>query len=254
MAFMKQAVAINFQKGLDTKTDPYQVQLGNFLRLENMIFTTGDRFTKRNGYGKLTALPEFASHITTFNGNLTAIGTNLQAYIAGTQSWINKGQLQPIEVNTLSIIRNNSNQVQVDAVVSSTNLVCAVYTQDSNYYYVVADSVTGQNVLPPAFIPTSGVLTTAPRVFLLGNFFVLVFGSVISSVNHLPYVAINNVNPVAPTSAVDLSTQFTPSASLAYDGTVANDTLYLAWNGSDIGGAIRISSLSATLVQANTIN
>ena len=35
MALQKQPVAINFVKGLDTKSDPFQVNVGNFLSLNN---------------------------------------------------------------------------------------------------------------------------------------------------------------------------------------------------------------------------
>src|ERR1700677_5316416 len=101
----KQSVDISFAKGVDTKTDPWRVPVGNFLSLENMIFTTGMRLSKRNGYGNLTALPESATYLTTFNGNLTAIGTSLQALSQGTGEWFNKGTLQPVELKVLSLIR-----------------------------------------------------------------------------------------------------------------------------------------------------
>src|SRR5580692_1341003 len=97
----KQSVDISFAKGVDTKTDPWRVSVGNFLSLENMIFTTGMRLTKRNGYGALPALPETATYLTTFNGNLTAIGSSLQAYSQGTMEWFNKGTLQPVELEVL---------------------------------------------------------------------------------------------------------------------------------------------------------
>lgn len=74
MALVKQNVDISFGKGLDTKTDPWRVAIGNFLSLENMVFTTAQRLTKRNGYGALKALPELATFVTTFNKNLTAVG------------------------------------------------------------------------------------------------------------------------------------------------------------------------------------
>jgi hypothetical protein len=41
MALVKQPLAINFAQGLDTKTDPKQVQPGKFLALQNTIFTKG---------------------------------------------------------------------------------------------------------------------------------------------------------------------------------------------------------------------
>lgn len=253
MSLAKQPVLINFSKGLDLKTDPYQVQLGNFLRLENSIFDKGGRLTKRNGYSPLTSLIESATFITTFEGNLTAIGSSLQAYGAGSNQWFDKGTIQPLSLSTLSLIRSNNNQTQLDVAVSSNNYVCTVYTDVGpgntvEYKYAMADSITGQNILPPAVIPSSGAITTAPRVFTLGFYFVILF----STSSNLEYVAVNTSNPVIPTASTTLSTQNSPSTKLNYDGAVANGNLYIAWNGSDGGGAIRTTWLDSLLNQHTT--
>lgn len=254
MALEKRPVQITFAKGLDQKTDPYQVQIGNFLRLENMVFNKGGRLTKRNGFSEITSLPTInstPSYVSTFNNNLIVVGSNLLSYIPGPNQWVNNGALFPIDVTTMPIIRSGTNQTQGDSVVSG-NLVCTVYTDKGSgstlYKYVVSDSVTGQVVLPAALIPNTGVVTNAPRVFVLGQYFILLFGTVISAVNHLQYVAISIVNPVAPIAAVDISAQFTPSTTLAFDAYSVNNSLYIAWNGNDGGGAIRVSRLDSTLV------
>jgi len=49
----KQQVAVNFGRGLDTKTDPWQVPVGNFLNLENTIFNKIGRLEKRNGFEQI---------------------------------------------------------------------------------------------------------------------------------------------------------------------------------------------------------
>lgn len=253
MALVKQPININFSKGLDTKTDPYQVAVGNFLRLQNSVFDKAGRLTKRNGYGKLTDLPNPAKYLTTFDGNLTAIGDTLQAYAAGSNNWVSKGNIQPISLSTLSLIRNNSNQTQIDTAVSANNFICTVYTQVTGgttvYKYAMADSLTGQNILPPAIIPSSGTQLFAPRVFYLGIYFVIIF----STSNTLEMVTINTQNPSVPTSATTVSTQISPDSRLNYNGVVAGDgQLYLSWNGSDVGGAIRYTSVDQHLnIRAN---
>src|ERR1700677_3197035 len=99
MALQKTNLSVNFAQGLDTKTDPFQVSPGKFLSLENSIFTKGGQLTKRNGYGALTPLPDTnALYATTFNGNLTAIGKDLQAYSQSTETWVNKGALKPVQL------------------------------------------------------------------------------------------------------------------------------------------------------------
>ena len=254
MPLQKQPVNINFAQGLDTKTDPFQVSPGKFLSLSNTVFTKGGQLTKRNGYGFLTPLPnDNATLLTTFDGNLTAVGTTLQAYTAGLETWTTKGQIQPVQLNTLPLIRSNTNQSQLDSVVSVNNLTCTVYTDNisngttttPSYRYVVADAITGQNIVPPTVIPNA---SGSARVFILGNNFIIVFTATISSLPHLQYMAIPIYNPTNVIAPADISTTYTPASTVNFDAIVANNALYVAWNGSDVGGAIHVTYISSTLV------
>lgn len=273
MALIKQPININFAQGLDTKTDPKQVQVGKFLNLENTIFDKGGLLQKRNGFSQLPSLSDQSTlYATTFNGNLTAIGNKFQAYSLGSKTWVNKGSFQPAELNTLSLIRSNTSQTQCDSVVASNGFICTVFTDQqpstsSNtnlpasyvaptpiYKYVVTDSSTGQNIVAPTVIPvTSGTVTNSPRVFLLGNYFIIVFQNVISATNHLQYISISTTNPTIVTANADISAQYSPSSDVAFDGYVYNNNLYIAWNGSDVGGAIRVRYLNNHLAQSNTV-
>lgn len=255
MALAKQSVDISFSKGVDTKTDPWRVPIGNFLSLSNMVFTIGERLTKRNGYGSLTALPELATYLTTFNNNLTAVGKSLQALSDGTNQWVNKGSLQPLELSVLPLIRSNTNQSQLDTVISSNNLVCTVYTDQDptnlnnlRYMYSIADSITGQNVVSPTEIPvSSGVVTGSPRVFILGAYFIIVFTNVIAATDHLQYIAISTANPTMVTSNTDIAASYVSSARLSWDGVVLNNNLYVAYNTTSGGQAIQIKYLTNVL-------
>lgn len=262
MALQKLNVPINFQMGLDQKTDPYQVPVGKFLGLDNMVFDKVGRLQKRNGYPALTSLPDTSNtFITTFNGNLTAIGTSIYALSAGSQSWVNKGNIQPLKLSTLPLIRSNTNQSQCDSSVSSNGLMCVVYTDNvpvsgSNvpqYKYAVVDSTTGQNIINPTIIPSGGIVQNSPRVFLLRNYFVIVYGSNFTGTNHLQFIAINSLVPTQITAPANISTQFTPSSTVAFDGYVFNNNLYIAWNGSDLGGSIRVSYIDSTLTLHATV-
>lgn len=263
MALNKQALPINFAQGLDLKTDPLQVQPGKFLSLQNSVFTKGGLLQKRNGYGELSSLPDNTStFLTTFNGNLTAIGTNLEAYSAGNETWVDKGPIQPVELSVLPVIRSNTNQSQADTAIASNGLICTVYTDNvpvtgsivPTYKYVVTDSTTGQNIVAPTLITSPGAtIPYAARVFLLGNFFVIVFTALISGTYHLQYIAVSVVAPSTVTTATDISTQYAPQSTVNFDGVVVNTNLYIAWNGNDAGGAVRMTYLTPSLSQANTI-
>jgi hypothetical protein len=249
----KTPITINFAEGLDTNTDPKQVRAGKFLSLVNSIFVNQNELTKRNGFGPLTSLPEQASSIVTLNDNLTALGTTLQAYSSSTKTWVGKGNFQPITLDVLPIGRSSLNQNQCDAVTAANGLVCTAYTELNNststYKYSIQNSITGQYVVNPTAIPvSSGSVSGAPRVFLLGPYFIVAFTNTISAAAHLQYIAISTANPSIVTANADLATAYIPAASVAWDGIVVGDYLYFGYNSTTGGQSIKISYLSINLV------
>lgn len=262
MPLQKSSIPINFAQGLDQKTDPLQVAPGRFLSLQNSIFDKAGRLTKRNGYGQLPSLPDTSStFLTTFNGNLTAIGTSIHAFSQGSESWVSKGNINKAAFSTLPVIRSSTNQSQADTATAPNGLACTVYTDnipngsgsnDPAYYYVITDTSTGQNIVSPTLIrAATGTTTGSPRVFLLKNYFIIVFTDNISGTYHLEYLALSTMSAtlVTPT-AVSITAVYTPNSKVNFDGVVANDSLYLAWNGSDT--SIKLIRLSSTLVLSST--
>ncbi len=266
MALQKQAVSINFQKGLDTKTDPYQLQLGNFISLVNSVFDKIGRLTKRNGFGQLPSLPDATSKFaTTFNDNLTAIGYDLKAYSPGLSSWVSKGPVAPMQLSTLPLIRNNTNQTWADTAVSPNGLICTIYTDNipiasatlAVAKYAIADAITGQNIIAPTEVISSiGTVSPQGRVFVLGNHFVLVFSALNGATPHLQYQVINSFNPTSISSASDISASYRPStigSITAFDGAVANNSLFLSWNASSSSG-VRAAYITSTLLLSSQVN
>jgi hypothetical protein len=253
VALQKQAIPINFAQGLDTKTDPKQVSLGKFLVLENSIFTKGGLLQKRNGYQQLAPLPNASStYLTTFNGNLTAVGQSIYAYSGGNEAWVSRGNVSPIQLSTLPLIRNSINQIQCDSTIASNGLICTVYSEINNgttdYKYAVADSVTGQNITAPTLIPGGlGTVTGSPRVFVLGVYFVVVFTNNFSGVYHLQFIAISLNNPTLVTTPADLVVGYTPTTTVDWDGVVTNNRLFVAYNTLSGGQSIGVLYLDNNL-------
>jgi hypothetical protein len=246
---VKQSIPINFSQGLDTKTDPFQVPIGKFQALQNSIFQKGGMLQKRNGFGNLPALPDKSfTYLTTFNDGLTAIGSNLASYSAGTQTWINKGQIQPVSLNVMPLVRNNLNQSQCDSTTSSGGIVCTVYTEyngsTTDYKYIISDSNTGQNIVAPSLIPVSaGTISGSPRVFLLGNYFVIVFTNTITGVHHLQYISVSILNPANVTTNADITSNYAPTMALSWDGVVSGNSLYVAYDTTSGGQSVQITAL-----------
>lgn len=254
----KETLTINFAKGVNTKTDPWQVAPGNFLSLVNSVFTKEGLLQKRNGFPSLSTVSDLSiSSITTFNDNLTAIGNNLYAYNEDSESFINKSTFQPLSLNTVSLVKNNLSQIQCDSATAPNNAVCVAYTESNNgsssYKYSVLDGNTGQVLVAPTLIlPTSGAVSGSPRVFVLGQYFIVVFTVTISSANHLQYFAIS-YNSFVAQNAAEISTNYTAAANVAFDGVVSNNNLYVAWNAASSAGII-ITYLTSTLTLATPEN
>lgn len=245
MALQKQSINVNFAQGLDLKTDSKQVDMSKFLGLSNAVFGSGGALNKRNGFGDLTTLPNSAgTTITTLNDNLVATGSILQAYSMSTQSWLNRGTIQPVAIDTQPLVRNSTSQVSPDIAISESGLVCTVYVDSGIAYYQVTDNRTGQMVVSRTALPSTA---TNPRVFQLGRYFIITFGATVSGSPHLRYMAIPLTMPASPLAATDISVQISAITG-AYDAYVSGNNLFIALNGSDGGGALRIHRLSSSLI------
>jgi hypothetical protein len=245
----KQSVPINFSQGLDLKTDPKQVSVGKFLSLQNSIFDKGGLLQKRNGFGQLETLPDNTyAYVTTLNDNLTAIGPTIAALSIGSETWIPKGSIYPMQVSVLPLIRNNANQTQCDAAVSPNGFVCTVYSETVDgttftHKYAVADSTTGQNIVEPTLLPGSDPTYGTPRVFLFYNYFVIIFTTHPSSY-HLSFIAISYNNPSIVTTPQDITVSYTPSTTVSWDAVVYGNTMYIAYNSASGGQSAHVVSLS----------
>lgn len=267
MPLNKQAVDISFAQGMDQKTDPWRLPLGKFQNLQNSVFQKGGMLTKRNGYGVLASLfsaqsatPSLvsspSSYLTTLNNNLTAIGPTISAYNAGNKMWVAKGSTTPMGITTLPIIRNNLNQTQCDSALSLNGLLCTAYTELNNsssiVKYVVSDASTGQNLVQPTQLPTT-TSGSSPRVFLLGNYFIIVWTDVNVSTPNLQYIAISIYNTTLVSSPVIIHAGYTSATTVSWDGIVVGQYLYVGANTVSGGQAIKIRSLNANLVLSATV-
>ena len=263
MPLQKQNVSINFSKGIDTKPDPFQLQLGAFVDLQNSVFDKLGQLTKRNGFGLKSSLTTTANYITTFQNNLLAVGTNLEAYSSGADTWVSKGTITPIQLNTLPLIRNNINQSYCDSAISSNNLVGTVYSETNGtntyYKYVVSDAITGQNVITPTTI-SSDATYGIPRIYFLGGNFLVLYIDIVSANYHLNLIAVN-ISTLASSNPVLISTSITPFSETinsttyirnSFDGVVFDNKLFLAWNGAGASG-IKMTTVNTALIVSSAV-
>lgn len=243
MALQKQPISINFSKGIETKTDKFQVQIGSFLTLVNSVFTTTGRLTKRNGFQNVTSLPNTdQTTLTTLNDNLIATGSNLYAFSKDTEQWLNRGLIQPIQLSAQPMIRSSTSQSSPDTAIASNGIACLVYMDTGASYYQMSDSITGQQVKSRVLLPNASI---NPRVFILGAYFIITFMSDVSGTPTLQYMAIPTANPTITGTATNISADVA-SQIIGYDAYSANNSLYVSWEST--GNNVKILSISNSLV------
>lgn len=243
----QQPVTINFSQGVNLKTDPWQVPMGQFLELINSVFTTQGQLRKRNGYELLTTILD-ASTITTYIDNLVSLGTSLELFSNDSNQVINTGAIQPMGLSVLPMVRSATGQTTVDAVIAPNGLSLEAWLDtDGNSYYQINDSVTGGTIVPKVSITTgTDINATLPRVSVVGNYFIINYLSTVSGNPSLRYIAIPFNLPNHPFTPVTISTAIT-SISAAYDSLsvlVNAGFVYLAWEDA---GVIKLASISNSL-------
>lgn len=246
MSLTKQPVNINFSQGVQTKIDKWQLPIGQFERLTNSIFTKAGMLQKRNGFGLVVDSPASVSSLATLNGGLVTFGNDCQSYSRKSDSFTDCGMFQAMELSAVSMVRSATSQTTCDVAVTSNGLAVSTWLDsNTNSYYQISDSETGQIIIPSVQLPATATMS---RAYVLGGQFVVTFLATVTGTPHLQYIAIPINNPSNPSAATDISTQVS-SLSAAYDGQIADDKLYLSWNGSDGGGAIRTTWLTTSLLQ-----
>lgn len=252
MALTKQNLSLPFGQGVDTKTDPWQVSPGKFQVMKNSVFTKGGLLGKRNAFAPLTPLPSGAeaTTLTTFKGNLTAIGNKLYAYNNAAMEWEDRGRIQTLDLSVEALVRNSRSQAAPDVATTTTGLSCAVFLDaDGSYKYQISDSNTGQILVSTTNLPAT---SNVPRAFTMPRHFVITFIATVAGTPHLQYIAIPFININNPSAATDISTQVS-GLTAGYDAYVSSGILYVAWDGNDGGGAIRVTYIDSNLTQHNTV-
>lgn len=245
----KQPLSINFAQGLDLKSDPKQVSLGKFSSLQNSIFNKTGLLQKRNGFEPLVTVSDRFTYVTTFNEGLVAIGNSLSSYSGPTSQMIDRGMLQTATLSTIPLVRSSLNQTYADAVVAPNGLVLTAYVDPQNSVstrnFIISDSNTGQTIVSATAIPTnSSTINTIPKVFLLGVYFVILYGT---SSNSLQYTAIPYANPIITPITGVIALSYSPSSQVSWEGVVGPLGLYVAYNNTSGGQSIKLTYLQTSL-------
>jgi hypothetical protein len=243
MPLQKQLVTIPFTGGVDTKTDKYQVQMGNLLVLENGTFEHPSEITKRNGVEALPVSVGPNSSLTVFKGAglatfnttelITADGTSLYSLDVANQCQPYKGQFTSVSVTQAPVIRNTYQQTAQDGTTHPNGVQVYAWEDSSGgCLYRVVDSTTGQTTF-------SGVISATgikPKVLSLGTQIVIVyydttahklFAATLAAANPGAGLTSNAITGSSGDTAINTTT---PSFDAALIEGVAGRAIYVAFN------------------------
>lgn len=264
----KQPIKISFSGGIDTKTDPWQVQAGKFLALENMVYTETGALKKRNGLSSTVIPAKTGGPIASFGNGIVSIAQAFESYSPALTAWENQTFFAPCTIASVPLVRNGIYQSSADMAVAANGLQCVVfgnYTLDlagnvteTTIQYQVIDSASQQTVIPATTISgATGVFRAgsqfgAPVVYLLGSHFVIIY----STGSALQYLAISTSAPsTTSTGVVDAS-----NGSLSGEGVVFGGNLYFTYSrgtalfGVTISSALSVGTPVSIVTAATRIN
>lgn len=265
MPLQKQPVNINFGRGLDTKTDPFQISIGNFAAIDNSVFTTANRLTKRSGLTNSFGSPgdNFARYITTYRQNIVQIGSQLQELNPSSNTFevqrSDGGVWAGLGTSVTSVIKNNAGQYSCDMATATSGLRCIVYCQSTNkstytFQYAIVNSngdlLTTSDYLGFTFgtaTVSAGVFNPSlPRVYYFNNLFVILY---YETSGNLKYFTINpssySVTPTPVTIATDMGLLDMDAAIDA-----SSSRLYIAY-GTTVSGTTKVFYLDSSFTKSS---
>ncbi len=255
MALQRQVVSVPFSKGLETKVDPKQVVQGKLLTLENGIFTSPGQIKKRNGYLALSKIIEDTGLTTLTQGSglanfknelLLFTGTECFSYSDSTSRWSDKQTLTNVQLSSSQIVRNTYNQTTPDVAMDQTGLQVVTYQDNrGGSRYTIMDTKTGEQLVSDKLITSTA---SRPKVFALGNFFVILY---LDSGN-LNMLTIPVVMPSVPLASRSLAL----GVGSNYDAALYSNSLYVGFSKSGNIGLLFINqflspSATTTIVGEN---
>jgi hypothetical protein len=170
--------------GLDTGTSPFLVRDGGFLQAQNVVMKQKGRWESRYGIAPLPTLPQLgALEWCTAYGNELLVGSSSgeqSSWTPGTNGWLPKGTVQPIDVTTEVAAGSVNDKTNVDLAINASfgggnAFSCYAWIEQGSCMFCVEDENGGQVMAPQSATPLSFTYPFASvRVVAIGPWFVLV--------------------------------------------------------------------------------
>lgn len=264
MPLQTQYVPVDLGGQLDQKTDERLVVPGNFINLENTVYTKTGSVRKRPGNDLIVpnvlgggTLPAPRS-LVGYRDTLLMFGSENMYALSGNQSyWINKGQIPEPTVSQDLVTSTKAPSLAIPPPsapsIGDHWLTCAKTNGITVYLHESADSTTVRgtaiddngNVLFANNTVNSSAIGNNPRIAAVGNFIIAIY----SDASNIYAKKLDTTNPIGFGSEVTLATNF--SGGL-WDACSLGDRFAVAYHGSVIGvDSVVTKTFNSSLVALN---
>lgn len=236
MALQKNKIAIPLNSGIETSVDDKQQPLGQFRRIENVVYDITGKVSKRNGYESISLKnlsndPILKSEkLLTFKSELNLIADDkFYGRIDTINQWDQKGSVFSATPASSNILRSNISQKNIDSV-HVQGLDAFVFEDDNGVSLSVVDTVNGNFILSNKNLSSTGTL---PKIVQRDGtvYCFYVDGTDIKFRKFLIFDFNNIESEVLVTSVLN-------STNKIYDVEAIDDQILLAFNSSTGGGTV----------------
>jgi hypothetical protein len=243
MALQETTLAMNMGEGVDTKTDPYQLNLGKLAALQNSVFTTGKKLRKRNGFKRLASQLTNPRMLATYQNELLVADANyLYSYDQAADTLINKGFLKSLYTAKQTVTRSGVSQNNQDLCYANGRTLFVYQDSATQVSYSIRDEGTGQLLVDNQILNGNSINA---RAFVMGSTWVVLMWS--TATQGVLYYTINTTS-LAVTGPVTIDTG---AFNTPIDGVVVtsgpNTHLVIFYN-KNATGHLTCVTLSSTFV------
>lgn len=253
MALVKSKLSVPFVRGIDTKTDGKQEEVGSIERLENAVFDSPRQLLKRTGFESVDIKTlegssiSGAEFLTNYNNELGLFTDDaFHTYSESVNAWTNKGKVFSVYPTSRKILRNDREQSNLDCLYVE-GLEVYTYEDSTGVRVSIRDSVNGHMLLSNELISAAGSL---PKVSNILNdvFIFFVDGT------DIKYRKINTLFPTTIEAEQTVLSDL-DGTNKKYDVDGSDLKVVIGYNSSTSGGTLKLLALleDGTTTSAVTI-
>lgn len=276
MALPKQHISLPLIAGVDTKTDPRQLDIGQWEVLENVRYTSPRRAKKALGFDPLTKEvnnePDLAAafSVSSFeNSPILLDSEDVYRYSSDLDKWVNLGEMVPAESDEIPLVAANLNIFNIVYAENSgfslscfketaSNFTLTTFPPQATKAYYQISTTSGTPVITKTEIVPVETLNSIGDFYALtvGDFLVIVYDDPTAAFRaNVKYIAYDATDFTAPpvTGTIFLTSG---TRNRAFHAIAANNRIYVA-NSLETSGptsvGYQIVYLDTILTQSSTL-